>query len=166
MWSADLQKSPHLMILLQSKFHSPQCYDVGPYATAKDYALAYYDKEIYYYTHQPEDNTDWLLFEKESWMYQDDDGIPDVFRREELLENKASFIEELKCTRDRLAAADDIFTPEPFVLVHGDLQGRNMIARDGHLASMSDPLTPYLIKAEAVIFQASSTGNLRTLSLL
>ena len=156
------------MILWQHKFHSPQCYDLGPYATAKDYTLANYDKEAYYYAHQPEDETDWLAFEKHKELYQDldNDEIPDVHKREELLNNKARFVDELKNARAALAASEDFFTPEPFVLCHGDLQGRNMIVRDGHIAGMSDLLPRNAIKTETATRQGSSTGNSPTLYLL
>jgi hypothetical protein len=41
---------------LGDKFHSPKHYDVGPYKPTKEYALAYHDKEIYYYTHASDED--------------------------------------------------------------------------------------------------------------
>ena len=48
--------SPFLYLLLaadgngQGKFHSNDCYHIGPYKGTKEYVLACYDNEIYYYT--------------------------------------------------------------------------------------------------------------------
>lgn len=38
------------------KFHCKDCYDIGPYSSMRAYILACYDKEIYYYTHAPEED--------------------------------------------------------------------------------------------------------------
>lgn len=42
----------------QDKFHSPDCYDIGPYHSTHAYVLGCYDKEIYYYTHAPDSDID------------------------------------------------------------------------------------------------------------
>lgn len=42
----------------RDKFHSPDCYDIGPYHSTHAYVLGCYDKEIYYYTHAPDSDID------------------------------------------------------------------------------------------------------------
>ena len=80
--------------------------------------LACYDKEIYYYSHAPEEDIDQDLFE-------------DVF--------KDDFIKTLQNTRRSIAEDDKAFIPEePFVLVHGDFHGRNIMMKDGGIAAILD----------------------------
>lgn len=35
----------------REKFHSPECYNIGPYINSKQYVLSCYDREIHYYIH-------------------------------------------------------------------------------------------------------------------
>jgi Phosphotransferase enzyme family len=90
----------------RGKFHKNECYPISPYKTTKDYILACYDKEIYYYTHASKDDIDADLFE--------DTSITD-------------FVEQLNRKRAALAATD--ITDEPFVLIHGDFHGRNIMMK-------------------------------------
>ncbi|KAK3177949.1 hypothetical protein OEA41_000081 [Lepraria neglecta] len=91
-------------------FHSPSCYDIGPYFSTRAYILACYDKEIYYHAHAPEADVDMELFEETS---------------------KSAFIESLKATRDALTASPTTGLPEqPFVLAHGDFHGRNIMTNE------------------------------------
>ena len=102
----------------QDKFHSPECYDIGPYSSTQAYVLACYDKEIYYYTNAP--NSDF------------DKGLSDTVVR-------GNFIKTLQETRDRLALSTPSFLPEqPFTLVHNDLSGRNIMMRDKKIAAVID----------------------------
>lgn len=102
----------------RDKFHSPSCYDIGPYRTTKEYVLACYDKEIYYYSHAAEED------------------IEDGFFSEVWVE---AFIKTLQATRQSIADDDTAFVPdEPFVLVHGDLHGRNIMMKDGRIEAILD----------------------------
>ncbi|KAH9997458.1 kinase-like domain-containing protein [Xylariaceae sp. FL0662B] len=98
----------------RQKFHREECYPIGPYKTTKEYILACYDKEIYYYTHGAED-------------------IDMDFFTETSVE---SFVTTLRKKRDVLAKAEIV--DEPFVLIHGDFHGRNILARDGQLVAILD----------------------------
>ncbi len=99
----------------RGKFHENECYPIGPYKSTKDYMLACYDKEIYYYTHASEDEIDADLFE-------------DTSIRE--------FIEQLRRKRAALAATD--VADEPFVLIHGDFHGRNILMKGNQIAAVID----------------------------
>ena len=102
----------------QDKFHSLECYDIGPYNSTQAYVLACYDKELYYYTHAPNS-----CFDK---------GLSDTVAR-------GDFIKTLQETRDRLALSTTSFLPEqPFTLVHNDLSGRNIMMRDKKIAAVID----------------------------
>lgn len=102
----------------QDKFHSPDCYDIGPYNSMYGYVLACYDKEIYYYTHASPSTIDESLF--------------DVVPRDQ-------FVKSLQETRDRLASSPSTFLPEqPFALVHNDINGRNIMMRDNKIAAILD----------------------------
>ncbi|KAL7274431.1 hypothetical protein RUND412_002676 [Rhizina undulata] len=82
----------------RGKFHSKDCYNIGPYQSIKDYVIACYDKEIYYYTHAAESDIKQDLFENTS--------LPD-------------FVQTLQATRQLLLDDDSNFQPEePFVLNH------------------------------------------------
>ncbi|PGH14802.1 hypothetical protein AJ79_02818 [Helicocarpus griseus UAMH5409] len=48
----------------RAKFHSQNCYDIGPYANSRDYIRACYDREIYYYTNADKDDIIQEAFEK------------------------------------------------------------------------------------------------------
>lgn len=80
--------------------------------------LACYDKEIYYYLNGSEEDIDQDFFE----------DVP-----------KEDFIKSLQDTRQSIAEDDTAFLPEePFVLVHGDLHGRNIMMKDGHIEAILD----------------------------
>lgn len=80
--------------------------------------MACYDKEIYYYTHAPDEDLDQDTFE----------DIP-----------KDKFLTGLQAKRDKLAANPAPFLPqEPFALVHGDFCGRNMIIHNGKINAIID----------------------------
>ncbi|KAG1763324.1 hypothetical protein EDD22DRAFT_969490 [Suillus occidentalis] len=81
------------------------CYPIDPYRTTKEYILACYDEEIYYYTHAPAFDIDSDLFEVTS--------LEDFVQQ---LRNKKSQLETSFVAED-----------EPFVLVLGDFHGRNTI---------------------------------------
>ncbi|KAL8964742.1 MAG: hypothetical protein Q9197_006823 [Variospora fuerteventurae] len=99
-------------------FHSRTCYDIGPYNSTQQYVLACYDKEIYYYIHAPATSIDWDLFESSS---------------------REDFVGELVSERDAIVQDDSAFSPEePFVLVHGDLHGRNIMVKDGRITGILD----------------------------
>ncbi|KAL8688911.1 MAG: hypothetical protein Q9218_005298 [Villophora microphyllina] len=102
----------------QDKFHSPTCYNIGPYSSTKQYVLACYDKEIHYYTHAPECDIDWDLFETVS---------------------RETFISTLESEERAIEQDASAFAPEkPFVLVHGDLHGRNIMVKDGRVNAILD----------------------------
>ena len=103
-----------------------------------EYVLAYYDKEILYYSQAPAEDIDWTFFTR------DDENMIDFLpvsgsKRQELLDNKSAFVDHLKQVRKRIASSPDQFPKEPFVLCHGDLEGRNILVRDGHVAGESSP---------------------------
>lgn len=80
--------------------------------------LACYEKEIYYYLNASEEDIDQDFFE----------DVP-----------KEDFIKSLQDTRQSIAEDDTAFLPEePFVLVHGDLHGRNIMMKDGHIEAILD----------------------------
>ncbi|KAG1906342.1 kinase-like domain-containing protein, partial [Suillus fuscotomentosus] len=100
----------------RGKFHSNRCYPIGPYETTKEYILACYDKEIYYYTHAPASDIDTDFFE---------------------LTSVEDFVQQLrvkKCQLETSFVAED----EPFVLVHGDFHGRNIIMRGTQVQAVLD----------------------------
>ena len=103
--------SPFLYLLLaadgngQGKFHSNDCYHIGPYKSTKEYVLACYDKEIYYYTHASPSDIDSNLFEDTPLEL---------------------FVQQL---RDERSSPEVNYNPvdKPFVLVHGDFNGQNIM---------------------------------------
>jgi hypothetical protein len=99
----------------RGKFHKNECYPIGPYKSTKDYILACYDNKIYYYTHASEDDIDTDLFK--------DTSVTD-------------FVEQLNKKRAGLAATD--MTDEPFVLIHGDFHGRNIMMKGDQVAALID----------------------------
>jgi Phosphotransferase enzyme family len=124
----------------RGKFHKNECYPIGPYKSTKDYMLACYDKEIYYYTHASEGDIDTDLFE--------DTSVTD-------------FIEQLNKKRAALAATE--MTDEPFVLIHGDFHGRNILMKDDQVAAVLDwefagsyPLSESLSDGGINVVEASS----------
>ncbi|KAK4696733.1 hypothetical protein P7C71_g1234, partial [Lecanoromycetidae sp. Uapishka_2] len=101
----------------RDRFHSTDCYDIGPYSSTRAYILACYDKEIYYYSHAS-DNEISELFEDTS---------------------KEAFIASLKFTRNVLTKSTTTGLPEEaFVLNHGDLHGRNIMVRDRKIVAILD----------------------------
>ncbi|KAL8938710.1 MAG: hypothetical protein Q9216_003747 [Gyalolechia sp. 2 TL-2023] len=102
----------------RNRFHSSKYYNIGPFASTKQYVLACYDKEIYYYTHAPDSDIDWDLFETVSLT---------------------DWIEQLQTERKVIEQDPSAFLPEePFVLVHGDLHGRNIMVKDGKIQAILD----------------------------
>ncbi|WEW54678.1 hypothetical protein PRK78_000100 [Emydomyces testavorans] len=103
------------------KFHSSEIYDVGPYFKSKDFILAAYDREIYYYTHGG------------------DDIEMDFFTKTPL----PNWIEHLKTEREAIAAGekDDVcklIDEEPFCISHGDFSTSNILVRDGNVVGVVD----------------------------
>ncbi|KAI0906970.1 kinase-like domain-containing protein [Ustulina deusta] len=98
----------------RGKFHRNECYPIGPYKSTKEYILSCYDREIYYYSHATKD-IDVDLFE-------------DVTVQE--------FAETLRQKRAALAEANIV--DEPFVLVHGDFHGRNILAQGDQITAILD----------------------------
>ncbi|KAI0107734.1 kinase-like domain-containing protein [Nemania sp. FL0031] len=98
----------------RGKFHRNECYHIGPYKSTKEYILSCYDREIYYYTHAENDI--------------DPDHFLDVTREK--------FIEDLKKKRTELESVT--IADEPFVLVHGDFHGRNILAKGDQIAAIID----------------------------
>ncbi|KAI1414097.1 kinase-like domain-containing protein [Hypoxylon sp. FL1857] len=99
----------------RAKFHREECYPIGPYSTTKEYILAGYEREIYYYTHASRDDIDEGLFTD---IYVED------------------FVETLRNNSYSIAATD--IADEPFVLAHGDFHGRNILVRDGQIVAVLD----------------------------
>ncbi|KIK40673.1 hypothetical protein CY34DRAFT_806970 [Suillus luteus UH-Slu-Lm8-n1] len=100
----------------RGKFHSNRCYPIGPYKTTKEYILACYDKEIYYYTHAPASDIDSDFFEVTS------------------LEDFVQQLRDKKGQLETSLVAED----EPFVLVHGDFSGRNIIMHGTQVQAVID----------------------------
>ncbi|KFY34903.1 hypothetical protein V494_06376 [Pseudogymnoascus sp. VKM F-4513 (FW-928)] len=97
------------------RFHSYEYYPIGPYSTTKEYILACYDREIAYYTHASIDDIDIDLF---------------------LDTSVSDFVTQLRNKRTELSAAD--IHEEPFVLVHGDFHGRNILAQEDQILAIID----------------------------
>ncbi|KAI0867393.1 kinase-like domain-containing protein [Hypoxylon argillaceum] len=123
----------------RGKFHRNDCYPIGPYKSTKDYILSCYDREIYYYTHAT-DNIDADLFS-------------DVTVQE--------FVDNLQ--RKRTALMEKDIVDEPFVLVHGDLHGRNILARGDQIIAVLDwefagsyPLSETLTSGPIEVLEADS----------
>lgn len=100
----------------RGKFYSNRCYPIGPYKTTKEYILACYDKEIYYYTHASASDIDSDLFEVTS------------------LED---FVQQLRDKKRQLETSF-VAEDEPFVLVHGDFHGRNIIMHGTQVQAVLD----------------------------
>lgn len=77
--------------------------------------LACYDKEIYYYSNADEDDIDESLFEDISAV---------------------DFTKQLREKRAEIEKMD--IKDEPFVLVHGDLHGRNILMNGDQVAAVLD----------------------------
>ncbi|KAI1195846.1 kinase-like domain-containing protein [Nemania serpens] len=97
----------------RGKFHRNEWYSIGPYRSTKEYILSCYDREIHYYTH-----------------------ATDNYIRRFTNKRIQSFTEKLKQKRATLCATDMV--DEPFVLVHGDFHGRNILARGDKITAIID----------------------------
>ncbi|KAF7515208.1 hypothetical protein G7054_g14694 [Neopestalotiopsis clavispora] len=97
------------------KFHNSECYHIGPYQSTKEYILACYDREIHYYTHASADDIYMDLFE--------DISVP-------------AFVDRLREKRRSLET--ESIVDEPFVLVHGDFHGRNILTRGNKIVAVLD----------------------------
>jgi len=86
--------------------HHQVCYPIGPFQTTRQYVLACYAREIYYY--------EVMGYERQR------SGKADAKQR----------IEELTSEKKAVAADKSSYAvDEPFVLCHGDLNGRNIMVR-------------------------------------
>lgn len=103
----------------QDKFHSTEWYDIGPYPTKTAYVLASYDKEISYHLHAPASDIDGDLFET----------VSPVEYTQRLRSERASI------ASDPTACGDP---DEPFVLVHGDFSGSNVIVQGTDVKAVID----------------------------
>ncbi|KAK2777036.1 hypothetical protein FQN53_002428 [Emmonsiellopsis sp. PD_33] len=104
----------------KAKFHSHDCYNIGPYIDSKDYILSCYDREIYYHSHADEKDIMMEAFEKVT---------------------VAEFVEFLKLEKEKVSRDVELFQAldaEPRVLVHMDFHAGNMLARDGRLVGVVD----------------------------
>ncbi|KAI0445126.1 kinase-like domain-containing protein [Xylaria telfairii] len=99
----------------RGKFHRNECYPIGPYKSTKEYVLSCYDREIYYYTHATDEDLDADFFTEVS---------------------VDEFVEELRKKRHALSTSNIV--DEPFVLVHGDLHGRNILACGDQITAVLD----------------------------
>ncbi|KAI1258863.1 kinase-like domain-containing protein [Xylariaceae sp. FL1019] len=124
----------------RGKFHSNDCYSIGPYRTTKEYILACYDREIYYYSHASAEDLDSDLFQDHSVQ---------------------SFIGQLQERRRELALKD--IADEPFVLVHGDFHARNVLVRNDQIVAILDwefagayPLSETLSGGDVEVVDATS----------
>ncbi|KAG8529742.1 uncharacterized protein KY384_005223 [Bacidia gigantensis] len=123
----------------RDKFHSHAHYNIGPYSTTKDYILAYYDKEICYYSHASNDDIDWSLFYPADVETVSRDLEDAGDERQALFERKEAFVEELNREREKVAQDEEGFGKEmPFVLCHGDFEGRNVLVREGRVVAVID----------------------------
>jgi len=93
--------------------HHQVCYPIGPFQTTREYVLACYDREIYYY---------------------------EVMGYERRRSGKAvpkQRIEELTSEKKAVAADKNSYAvDEPFVLCHGDLNGRNIMVRGTEIVAV------------------------------
>ncbi|KAI0201205.1 kinase-like domain-containing protein [Astrocystis sublimbata] len=99
----------------RGQFHRDECYPVGPYRSTKEYILSCYDREIHYYSHATDNEIDADFFKNMS--------VP-------------KFVEELKKKRQALSETE--FEDEPFVLVHGDFTGRNILISGDQITAVLD----------------------------
>ncbi|KAK2809434.1 hypothetical protein FQN50_003893 [Emmonsiellopsis sp. PD_5] len=130
----------------KAKFHSHDCYNIGPYIDSKDYILSCYDREIYYHSHADEKDIVMEVFEKVT---------------------VAEFVEFLKLEKEKVSRDVQLFQAldaEPRVLVHEDFHAGNMLARDGRLVGVVDwefsgvyPLSELLGASQPI--QVSESGR-------
>ncbi|KAI0415241.1 kinase-like domain-containing protein [Xylaria grammica] len=126
----------------RGKFHRNECYQIGPYKSTKEYILSCYDREIYYYTHGTEEDIDAEAF-------------TDVTVEE--------FVESLREEQESIAKSKIV--DEPFVLVHGDLHARNILAKGDQIAAVIDwefagsyPLSETLSGGDFEVVEAETDG--------
>lgn len=98
----------------RTKFHRNECYPIGPYKSTKEYILSCYNREIHYYSNAQED------------IDKDFFGVVSV----------EQFVESLRNKRASLEGRHII--DEPFVLIHGDFHGRNILVRGSEVAAIID----------------------------
>ncbi|TAQ90757.1 hypothetical protein B7494_g932 [Chlorociboria aeruginascens] len=99
----------------RKRFHRPECYNIGPYKSIEEYLLAYYDKEIQYYSN----------------------GSLDEFQYRDLIDDerkRKNWIAQLKIKRQKLESWKT--AKEPFVLDQGDFRGQNILMKDGVVAAV------------------------------
>ncbi|KAI0468062.1 kinase-like domain-containing protein [Xylaria cf. heliscus] len=101
----------------RGKFHRNEYYPIGPYRSTKEYILSCYDREICYYTNRRNEDMD------------DEDLVADV----PMLDD---FIQQLHSRKKDLAETEMV--DEPFVLIHGDFHGRNVLARGDQITAVID----------------------------
>ncbi|KAL9124867.1 MAG: hypothetical protein Q9217_005852 [Psora testacea] len=117
----------------RDKFHSPDCYDIGPYSTTRDYILACYAKEIYYYNHASPNDIDWGLFKA------DNNGVEEGADVASAMLKKTAFVKGIEQEYHKLLNNPLLSLPEqPFVLCHGDFQGRNIMMQECHIKAILD----------------------------
>ncbi|KAI0532845.1 kinase-like domain-containing protein [Xylaria digitata] len=124
----------------RGKFHRNECYPIGPYKSTKEYILNCYDREIYYYSHASDEDIDADFFSEVT--------VPD-------------FVKTL--TEERAALTEVNITDEPFVLVHGDFHGRNILAKGDQIMAVIDwdfagsyPLSETLTSGDVDVVEAVS----------
>ncbi|KAL6716090.1 hypothetical protein ACLMJK_005656 [Lecanora helva] len=102
----------------RDKFHASNFYDIGPYYWTDSYIIAYYDKEIFYYSHAPEKH-----------MY--DDLFKDAYHKRE-------FILTLERERKRIEDNFQRFDTDPvFAFTHGELSCRNILIQNGKIRAIT-----------------------------
>lgn len=99
----------------REKFHQNECYPIGPHKSTKEYVLSGYDREIYYYTHATDEDIDADFFTEVS---------------------VDEFVEELRQKRHALSTTNIV--DEPFVLVHGDIHGGNILVCGDRIMAVLD----------------------------
>ncbi|KAI1392947.1 kinase-like domain-containing protein [Hypoxylon trugodes] len=115
------------------EFHDRGCYNIGPYNSMKEYILACYDREIYYYTHDTDED---IAVRNGAFADQQDDEEyepkqdPFGFYRLTVPE----LVERLH--HDRANFMKSEVEEEPLVLVHPGLSGCNILVRYGKIAGI------------------------------
>ena len=100
--------------------------------------MSYYDKEICYYSKASYNDIDWSLLDDED---NENDHFVETLpehgpMRQQLLDNKARFLEELRSDRNRISQDASGLPSGPFVLCHGDFQARNIMVKEGRITGM------------------------------
>ena len=89
----------------RDKFHDPACYDIGPYASKKQYVLAAYDKEVYYYTHP-------ILHTLNINLFKDDTTPEDFVKQLRIHEARQRLSWPRSLVTNPLCCVTEIFTAE------------------------------------------------------